>query len=93
MITFTATVDRVIYTTDNEGEPIIAAIHLSHSDIGLDGTIMNYDRSNNVIFDDDIISAAPPMTTHQPFDVTITIKPNDGNPYINNDNIIKVEVN
>lgn len=93
-VKFTATVDRVTYTLDSYSEVDVASFHISSSDIGLEGTFEQFSYSNNIIFDnfDAFLHFAPPATAFEPFDVVITIKPNDGNPYVYNDNIIVVEV-
>lgn len=93
-IKFAASIDRVVYTTDRHGEIDIASFHISSSDIGFEGNFEQFEYSNNIIISnfEAFLESAPPMTSFEPFEVIITIKPNDGNPYIYNDNIVTVEV-
>ena len=94
VVKFTATIDKVTYVTDGRDNIDISSFHISSSDIGLEGTFEQFTYSNNIIIDpwEAFITAAPPLTDFEPFDVVITLMPNDGNPYVYNDNIVLVEV-
>lgn len=92
-IRFGAVIDKVTYVQSAPDDIDIQSIHITTSDIGFSGEITNYAYTNHVIYDfDKIVKLAPPIADFEPFDVAITIRLNDGNPYVKSRLIVEVEV-